>query len=252
MNSVIRPTSNVSIPTSRRATCSGTIRGTFVPFAARAIASSAPTVNRSSWIFRSASRTGFSFRAEIAIPRTAFNSSTAPIASTRGSSLATRSGPNKPVSPSSHPLFRIGRCGGRREDRRLYDVREDLQTVYEPRTRPIEKARTIDEPHPLVSGRGHVRPPRCSGHRRRLCPSAIEVEPTRHEDRHLGQGRCDFLRRDAAGFFSRTSKRVDASCEADHFRNPVSSDKEGIQPFEARRSRTFGGQGGLARDAFNS
>src|SRR5881296_137054 len=39
MNSVIRPTSNVSIPTSRRATCSGTIRGTFVPFAARAIAS---------------------------------------------------------------------------------------------------------------------------------------------------------------------------------------------------------------------
>src|SRR5439155_2195087 len=120
------------------------------------------------------------------------------------------------------------------------------------RTRPIEKARTIVEPCPVILASAHVRPPRCPGDRRRLCPSAIEVEPTRHEDRHLGQGPCNFLGRDAAGFFPRTSERVDASCEADHFRNPVSSDKEGIQPFEARRSRTFGGQGGLARDAFNT
>src|SRR3989440_2655977 len=160
--------------------------------------------------------------------------------------------PSCTTSPSSHPPFRIRRCGERREDRRLQDVREDFQTVHEPRTRPVEVARTVDEPHPVILASRHVRPPRCPGDRRRLLPSAIEIEPAGHEDRHLGQSRCDFLRRDPAGFFSGTADGVDASREGNHLGNPMSADEKGIKPFEASRSRTFGGQGGLARDAFNS
>src|SRR6266566_4916056 len=63
MNSVILPTSKASIASSSRATWTDAIRGTFVPSDDRVIASSAPTVKRSSWIFDS--RSGRRLRKEI-------------------------------------------------------------------------------------------------------------------------------------------------------------------------------------------
>src|SRR2546426_42365 len=101
MNSLILPTSKASIASSSRATWTDAIRGTFVPSDDRVIASSAPTVKRSSWIFDSRSRMRRSRCAAMARPMTALSSSTVPIASTRGSSFETRSGPRRPVSPAS-------------------------------------------------------------------------------------------------------------------------------------------------------
>src|SRR5213593_1251123 len=101
MNSVILPTSKASIASSSRATWTAVICGTLVPSDDRVIASSAPTVKRSSWIFDSRSRMRRSRCAAMARPMTALSSSTVPIASTRGSSFETRSGPRRPVSPAS-------------------------------------------------------------------------------------------------------------------------------------------------------
>ena len=107
----------------------------------------------------------------------------------------------------------------------MEDVRKDFKAFHESRTRSVEEARTVDEPHPPHPCGGQVRPPGGLGDRGRFLPSPIEVKPARHEHDHIGLGAHDFVRRDASGFLSRMAHGIDPSSQRDHFGNPVTTNE---------------------------
>ena len=73
----------------------------FARCAASGVASEPPSANSSDWIRASSSRRSRSAVAAAATPSAALSSSTAPYASTRSASFATRSPPNRSVCPPS-------------------------------------------------------------------------------------------------------------------------------------------------------